>query len=40
MMIGFLTLVAVVILAIIVASFVSRPNRTNEQQDSSKDADV
>jgi hypothetical protein len=40
-MIGFLTLVAVVILANIVGSFVSRPDRTNkQQQDLSKDTDV
>jgi flagellar basal body-associated protein FliL len=40
MMIGFITLLVVVILAIVIASFISRPNHTNEQQNSSKDADV
>jgi hypothetical protein len=40
MMIGFITLLGVVILAIVIASFISRPSRMNEQQDSSKDADV
>lgn len=40
MLIGFLTFLAVVIAAVVFASFVSRPRRTNEQQSSAKDADV
>lgn len=37
---AFAVLVLVVIGVILAASFVSRPRRTNERQESSKDADV
>lgn len=38
--VGFIVFTGAIVALIILASFMSRPKRTNEQQQSAKDADV